>query len=368
MDLLQQKTTLLVVRKTFDSIRDSVFKELMNAIEQFQVESFITYKKTTLDIEFSNGSKIIFKGGDDENKLLSISGIDRIWVEEVNEITQDLFNQLELRLRGQGKKKQFFLSFNPIDARHWLKEEFFDNPKADSFVCHTTYLDNTFLDQDYIDTLLDMKERNPEKYKVYVLGEWGATGKQVFTNWTEAVFDYKKIIKRGKHVKLALGVDFGWTDPSTLACVLIDLEKKELFIFDEIYEQGLTNEELTEKIIEKGFANQLIIADSAERKSIEECRGYGLRKLKGAVKGGGSIMNGIRFLHQFTIYIHSDCKNAITEFQSYSYVKDSKTGQYTKKLTDDYNHFIDALRYAVEPYMRGQGNQVKFLPKSLLGL
>lgn len=367
MKLFQKKQTLLIVRQTFSSIRDSVFAEIIAALSRMSLLPYVKISKATLGIQFPNGSRIIFKGADDENKLLSISGIDLVWVEEASEITKDLFNQLELRLRGGSDKKIFYLSFNPISAMHWLKEEFFDNPKDDSLVCHTTYLDNRFLDDEYIANLLDMKERNPQKYEVYALGKWGTTGKKVYENWSVLHFDYHTLIQENHKAKAIFGMDFGYvTDATTLVCSLLDLENRKLYIFDEMYEHGLLNNQIAEQVKAKGYAKELITADSAEQKSIAELKGYGLSRIKPARKGPDSIMNGIQFLQQFEIIVHPSCIHTIDELENYAFRKDRATGKYINKPEDNNNHILDALRYSLEAFSKRTG--VSFLSKNALGL
>src|SRR5699024_4935702 len=160
LKLLKQKQKLMVVRQTFATHRDSTFAEFKSALEYMGILDMCKISKTTLDIELPSGSTIIFKGADEESKLLSISGVTVIWVEEATEISKEIFDQLVLRMRGGRLRKHMYLSFNPISATHWLKAEFFDNPRDDAFICHTTYQDNRFLEQEYIDNLLDMKDRN----------------------------------------------------------------------------------------------------------------------------------------------------------------------------------------------------------------
>ena len=198
-------------------------------------------------MEFPNGSRIIFKGSDYEAKPLSISGNNLVWVEEASEITKDLFNQLELWLRGGAGKKLFCLSFNPISALHWLKEEFFDNPKEYSLICQSTYLDNRFLDKEYIANLLDMKERNPQKYEVYALCKWGTTGKKVYENWSVQHFDYHTLIQENHRARAVLGMDFGYvSDISTFVCSLVYVANRKIYTFDEMYEHGLLKNQIAE--------------------------------------------------------------------------------------------------------------------------
>lgn len=368
LDLLKSKQKLLVVRQVFASIRDSVYEEIVSAINRMGVDKLCVISKSTLDITFLNGSKIIFKGADDERKLLSISGIDMVWVEEASDITKELFNQLELRLRGGSGKKKYFLSFNPVSATHWLKTEFFDNPREDSFICHTTYKDNRFLDDEYIASLEEMKERNPQKYQVYALGEWGTSNKQVYENWKVEPINVSQVVQQNRGIVSSFGMDFGYVaDPSTMIATLVDMENKKLYIFDEMYEHGLLNNQIADRIKRMGYAKERIVADSAEPKSIAELKNLGLSRITGAKKGKDSIQFGIQFILQFEIIVDPKCTNTINELQNYGYKKDKATGQYSNTPVDDYNHLMDALRYAMEPFSKKKVGAVK-ITKGLLGL
>lgn len=367
MDLLKEKKKLLIVRQTFASIKDSVFAEMVQVLTDMKIIDLVKISKTTLKMTFPNGSTVTYKGTDDESKLLSISGFDTCWIEEASEISKEVFQQLELRLRGYGHKKQFYLTFNPVSNLSWLKEMFFDNPKEDAVICHSTYKDNRFLDQEYINNILDMKERNPEKYRVFGLGLWGNSGKKVFENYKVESFDYKQLLKDNPKLQSAVGMDFGYVaDPSTMVASLVDVENRKIYIFDEMYEKGLLNNEIAARIIEKGYSKETIVADSAEQKSIAEIKGYGIRRIKPAKKGAGSIMAGIGFIQQFDIIIHPSCIHTIDEFENYSFKKDKATGQYLNQPIDAYNHLIDALRYSLEQF--NAKNKVRFINKSVFGI
>lgn len=369
MRLIQTKQNLLIVRQTFATHRDSTFSELKQAIERLGIKDKVKISKTTLEMEFWNGSKIIFKGADDEGKLLSISDISLCWIEEATEISREIFHQLTLRLRSRKSSNHFFLTFNPISALHWLKAEFFDNPKKNSFICHTTYLDNKYLSKDYISDLLDMKERNPQKYDVYALGKWGTTGKSVYTNWKVLDFDKNEILKSNPKIESALGLDYGYiSDPTTLICSLVDVENRVLYIFDEMYEKGLLNNEIAGRIYEKGYHRERITADSAEKKSIDEMKGYGISRIEPAIKGNGSIMQGIQYIQQYQIYVHPSCTHTIDELENYTFKKDRKTGQYLNEPIDDYNHLLDALRYALERFSKKQKKKARTMSKRMFGL
>ena len=367
--LLKQKQRLMVVRQTFNTHRDSTFAEFKVALENFGILDLCKISKSTLDIELPNGSTIIFKGADDESKLLSIQGITLTWIEEATELSKEIVDQLILRMRGGALRKHMFLSFNPISANHWLKKEFFDNPKPGSFICHTTYQDNRFLEQEYINTLLEMKERNPVKYDVYALGKWGTTGKKVYENWEVKEFNRYDLIKDKITLRSAVGLDFGYVaDPTVLIAALVDEENREMYIFDEMYHHGLMNDEIAQEIIALGYSRERIIADSAEKKSIDEIKGYGIPRIEPAKKGGGSVMQGIQFINQFKLYVHPKCEKTIDELENYAYKMDRQSGLYLNEPVDNYNHLLDALRYGMEPFHRKETRTIRTLPKSFLGL
>lgn len=367
--LLKQKQRLMVVRQTFNTHRDSTFAEFKVGLENFGILDLCKISKSTLDIELPNGSSIIFKGADEESKLLSIQGITLTWIEEATELSKEIVDQLILRMRGGRLRKHMFLSFNPISANHWLKKEFFDKPKPSSFICHTTYQDNRFLEQEYIDTLLEMKERNPVKYDVYALGKWGTTGKKVYENWEVKEFNRYDLIKEKVKLRSAVGLDFGYVaDPTVLIAALVDEENREMYIFDEMYQHGLMNDEIAQEIIALGYSRERIIADSAEKKSIDEIKGYGIPRIEPAKKGGGSVMQGIQFINQFKLYVHPKCEKTIDELENYAYKMDRRSGLYLNEPVDSYNHLLDALRYGMEPFHRKESRTIRTLPKALLGL
>jgi phage terminase large subunit len=171
----------LVVRKVANTMRNSVFSLLRGTIAEWGLSELFKVNKSDMDITCVNGNQIIFAGLDDVEKLKSVHGVTGMWLEEASEMLQEDFQQLDLRLRGQTKYyKQIMISFNPISITHWLKLVFFDLKKSNSKVIHTTYKDNTFIDDEYKSTLEALKEQDPYYYSVYALGEWGVTGKTIF--------------------------------------------------------------------------------------------------------------------------------------------------------------------------------------------
>ena len=197
-----------------------------------------------------------------------------------------------------------------------------------------------------------MKKNNPRRYKVAGLGDWGIVDGLVYENWEEREFDINKISAR-PNVKSAFGLDFGYTnDPSALFCGLIDEDAKVIYVFDEIYQKAMLNRMIADEVKRRGYAKEKITADCAEPKSIDEIRELGLQRLKRSRKGKDSVNNGIQYIQGFKIIIHPRCVNFLTEISNYTWDKD-KFGSKINKPIDDFNHLLDAMRYALEDFNKG---------------
>lgn len=201
----RKKFNLLVVRNTGKSNRDSTFALLKQIIIKWKLFKYFKINESDLRIKcLLNDNEIIFAGLDDVEKLKSITfskgELTDIWIEEASEIQEADFNQLDVRLRGAGTKKQIMISFNPVDVNHWLKRRFFDKKDENVCIVHSTYKDNDFLDEDYKNLLEGYKDTDEYYYNVYCLGQWGVLGK--------TVFDAKKINERLQVVPKPLKVGY----------------------------------------------------------------------------------------------------------------------------------------------------------------
>lgn len=353
------QANLLVVRKTYRTLKDSCYTELKWAVKRLCVEHLWDFTKNPLEATYKpTGQKIYFRGLDDPLKVTSVT-VDVgvlcwMWIEEAYEITKEAdFDVLDESIRGEvppGLFKQVTLTFNPWNERHWLKKRFFDAEDTDILALTTNYMCNEWLDAADIRVFEDMKKRNPRRYAVAGLGGWGIVDGLVYENWREEAFDIEAIRERPEIVS-AFGLDFGYTnDPSTLFCGLLDLKGKRLFVFDEMYEKGLSNRKIAETITDMGYSKERITADSAEPKSIDELRGLGLR-VKAAKKGKDSIQNGIQWIQDLEIIVHPRCVNFLTEISNYTWDED-KFGTKLNVPIDDFNHLMDAMRYALEQYIK----------------
>lgn len=363
---LRHKRRVLVVRRYGTTIRQSVYQLFKDTLAQFQIIDECRVVDSTFYIELPNGSELIFMGADDEYKLLSIQDISDVFVEEATETSKDFLEQLNLRMRGTAPNPQIHLAFNPVSTLNFMYDFMEINPPKGAFKLKTTYKDNKFLTPDYVAALEDLRRTNPKKARVFCDGEWGVTGLLVFEdNWEIREFDFKHKLKT-KGIAPRFGADFGFSlDPTTVVPTLYNKEAEEIWIWDEIYERGLTNPDLAEKLRQRGWHKQLIWFDSAEPKSITELNRLGIRA-KGASKGRDSIKYGIAYLQRHKIYVHPRCVNLINELRDYQYEKDKQTGQYNMEKFAGADHAIDALRYAYSEYYNTA--RFKTMSKLYLGL
>ena len=355
------RANLLVVRKVYRTLKDSCFTDLKWAINILGVQDYWSVKESPLEIIYiPTGQKILFRGLDDPLKVTSITvetgNLCWAWIEEAYEINKEQdFNMLDESIRGKIEEplyKQITLTFNPWNERHWLKKRFFDVEDENIMAKTTNYMCNEWLDESDKKLFEDMKRNNPRRYQVAGLGNWGIVEGLVYENWEEKEFDVNEISKR-KGVKSAFGLDFGYTnDPSAFFCGLIDVANKEIYVFDEIYKNAMKNRQIAEEIIKKGYGKEKIVADSQEPKSIDELYDLGLKGIKKSRKGRDSINNGVQYIQDYKIIIHPRCVNFITEISNYMWDKD-KFDNPINKPVDDFNHLMDAMRYALESYSKG---------------
>ena len=343
------KHNMLVIRKVDRTIKRSVFTLVRNIISRWGLVSEFGINLTDKTIIYKpTGSQIMFSGLDDVEKLKSIEGVTSIWCEEATELTQEDFEQLDLRLRGDhGCLKQIILTLNPISEQHWIKKIFFDDPIQDVFTLKTTYLDNSFIDEAYKMVMENKKKTNPRYYNIYALGNWGTADGLIFNN-VSARFIREEEVAGLQRVQ---GLDFGYTnDPSAWNESYVDMDNRKIFVYDGFYERGMSNASIAKEIIGRRAHKCSTIADSSEPKSIDYIKGKGV-KIIAASKGAGSVRAGIDFALEFEIIVNSHLVEFMTEFNNYSWAVDRITKKPTDMPVDDFNHFIDSFRYALEPLM-----------------
>jgi phage terminase large subunit len=356
IDLMKGGRNFLICRQVARTLRGSVVQEIKKVITDWGLDALFDINKTDMTVTASNGYQIVFAGLDDVEKLKSLTPAKGVFtdarIEEATEVDKSSIKQILKRQRGGDEKtpKRLTLSFNPIMQIHWIYKEWFEqiNWADDQKEYHgeglsilkTTYRDNKFLTREDVNGLVSEKDKY--YFDVYSEGKWGVLGNVIFTNWQ--VKDLSDM--RAQFVNHRNGLDFGFGgNPAALSVSHYDSNHKTVYIYEELYETGLTNDILALRI--KGIiGDKRVVCDSAEPKSITELRQYGVSAV-GAIKGKDSVNFGIQWLQQQTIVIDTKCINTRNEFQQY-HRKEDKMGNTLDDPVDAFNHIVDATRYAYE--------------------
>ena len=360
---LNEKIKILVCRRYGTTLRNSCFALFKEILTKWKIINLCNVNNSNMIITLPNGSEIIFLGLDDETKLLSISGITCVFVEEVFEVPKDIVEQLNLRLRGGSKNKQILMAWNPININSWLYS-FTKNLPEDAIYIHSTFRDNPFLDAQYIKQLESLYKTNPAKARVFCDGEWGVNPEGlVLTNWTKQEFDPMELAQTLEH---RAGMDLGWVDKSAIIDSLYDRENKTIYVFNEFYKSGCQLSELATKIKEMNLQKCKIRVDAAEPRSIQYFKNEEINATP-CSKGNDSVKAGLMFLQDHKIIVHPKCNNLITELENFSYIKSKITGEWTDDTTHEFSHAIDALRYAYSDIYAAP-RTAKTMSKNVLGL
>ena len=344
----------LICRNVGNTIKKSVFNEVWKAICNMQLAMFYSRNLTEMVItNRRNNKQILFSGLDDEEKLKSITPIDgvleRIWIEEATEIRRSAYMQLKKRLRGKtDKHKGIIISFNPVLKSHWIYQEFFagcwDESKnlyrdARKLILKTTYKDNKFLTEDDIYEL--EHETDEYFYNVYTLGNWGILGNVIFKNWSTA--DLSEMARSFDAIDN--GLDFGFTNPNALVRVHVSEKSKTIYIFDTLGKRGQSYNSLITDLKQK-VGTEVVTCDNEDSRGIYMLQQGGIRAVP-AKKGADSVLNGIIWLQGYKLVIDYRQQEFINEIQQYHWQED-KDGNVLEKPVKKNDHFMDALRYAVE--------------------
>ena len=371
-DIKYKGANLLVVRQTETSHKDSTFAELLSAINRMGLSRFWSYTLTPLTLTCkTTGNMIIFRGFSDQRARERVKSITFpqgklcwIWAEEATELQESDCDILDDRLRGQLDNTNLYyqmtFSFNPVSASHWIKRKYWDYESDDIFKCHSTYLDNRFLDESYHKRMMMRKEQDPEGYQVYGLGEWGELGGLILTNYV--IEDLSTDFNRYDNVLYSQ--DFGYNHAN---CILeVGFKDDEIYVLRELYVHEKDTDEIIQLANEMGFdKRKKMWCDSAEPDRIKMWQKAGYRA-EGVKKEQGSVNAQIDYLKQHKIHINGCCLNTIKEIQQWKWQKDKSTGLYIDTPVDFMDDAMAALRYSVENYRRNR--RVQVWDKSLLGL
>lgn len=343
-----------VIRKVGQYLRDSVFEQLLWAIEKLGVSHLWEAKVTTPELIFiPTGQKILFRGADKPKKLKSTKVakgyIRYIWYEELDEFSgQDEIDTINQSLMRGGEVFSCFYSFNPPrEKNHWVNS-MCDEPRKDRLVHKSDYRDVpvNWLGPQFIAEAEYLRERNPARYENEYLGIASGTGAEIFPNVTVREITNEEINGGERYCR---GLDWGYgADPFVYVAMIYDKGARRLLIYHEFYRYGAKYDEIAQAIKEENLRNSTVIAESAEPRSNDELRARGLR-IRAAKKGSGSVEFGIRWLQNLDEIVIDPvrCPNTRREFCGYSFLPDGHGGL-RSEFPDKDNHSIDAVRYALE--------------------
>lgn len=362
-DMKYKGANLLVVRKIEASNKDSTFAELVGAIYKTYGDLTPIYwniKENPLEITSNvTGNQIIFRGMADARQREKVKSITFkqgkltwIWIEESTELFESDIDILDDRLRGDlstinpNLYYQITFSFNPVSAMHFIKAKYFDITHPDIFTHQSTYQDNRFIDEAYYRRMEMRRERDPDGYRVYGLGEWGETGGLILTNYIIEDFD----VSPGMFDHMVNSQDFGFNHANALG--EIGFKDGELYVCRELYVFEKDTSEIIELANTRGFNKHITMhCDSAEPDRIKMWKKAGY-KARGVKKESGSVKAQIDYLKQRKIHIHPSCINTIKEIQQWKWKKDEKSNLYLDEPVEFMDDAMAMLRYSIEDIRR----------------
>ena len=353
----------LVTRQVADTMRDSVYAQILWAIDKLGLgEKFRCTQSPLQCVYLPTGQRILFRGLDDPQKIKSIKlpfgYIGIVWFEEADQIKggeEAVRNVQQSALRG-GEYGLTFISFNPPAAsRNWANR-YARAERRGKFVHHSSYLQAPaeWLGPKFLAQAEYIKETQPTKYRHEYLGEAVGNGTQVFENLVLEPIDGKTIRSFDRPLN---GVDWGWyPDPWAWNRMHYDAARRTLYLFDELTRNRTSNADTAALVKGRVPAGELLIADSAEEKSVSDYRSYGLN-CRASEKGPGSVAYSMKWLQSLAAIVIDPgrCPDTAQEFSEYEYERDGKTGEVLQGYPDAANHHIDAVRYGTNKIWKRRG-------------
>lgn len=328
-----KKSTLTsIVSESFPHLRRGAMRDWEKLMKEHRYFKEKSWDKTNSIYTYETGSKIEFFSVDQSEKVRGARR-DRLFINEANNISFQAFEELEVRT-----KEFIILDWNPVSEFWWDTDV--KGKRTDAEELRLTYLDNEGLSKEIVDSI-EQRRNRPGWWQVYGLGLLGEVEGKIYKDW--------KIIDEIPHeARLEVrGLDFGYTNDPT---VLQDIYKyNDGFITDEqMYQKGMSNKQIADFILNLPNPQTLVIADSAEPKSIDEIKSYGVNII-GAIKGQGSVMQGIQFVQDQRISMTKRSINTIRCYRNYLFETD-KDGKILNKPEHTFSDPMDAIRYGFSNY------------------
>lgn len=364
-DVMKNPVSALAVRKVGNTLETSVFEQLLWAIDYLGVSNKWRIKLSPLKLTYKpRGNVIIFRGADKPQKIKSIKmskfPLAILWIEELAEFLLEdevttITNSIVRATLPDGLNYDIYFSYNPPKRKQsWVNKKYESVTLPDNvYIHHSTYKDNPYTSTEFIEEAEEVKKKNEYKYRWDYGGEPIGSGIVPFEN---LIFRRITDSEIASFDNIKQGIDWGYAnDPAAFGRGHLDMTRRNLYIFGEIYGVKISNRKLAEGIKKHSWQNELIIADSAELKSVDDMNEFGLWCI-GARKGPGSVEYGEKWLDDELDEIIIDpyrCPNHAREFENIDYQVD-KNGDPLNKLGEKDNHTIDLWRYALERDMSGR--------------
>jgi phage terminase large subunit len=326
--LKNQGKTITICRKTYPSLRASSMRDFFDILRQYDMYDEADHNKSNSEYRLE-GNLFEFISLDQPQKVRGRKR-DVLYINEANELYFEDWQQLIFRTTEKA-----ILDYNPSDEFHFIYDKIKPRDDADFYI--TTYKDNLFLSKEIVSEIERLKNIDENYWKIYGLGQIGSSQALIFRiNECAAIPVDAKF--------LSYGMDFGFTnDPTTL--IAIYQQGDNIYLKELIFQTGLTNRDIDEKLKFHEIERKEIFADSAEPKSIEELYRMGWN-IKPATKGQGSVNIGIDMMKRYQIHVTKSSVNMIKEFRNYKWQED-KNGNILNVPVDMFNHTIDAVRYGL---------------------
>jgi len=349
---------ILIVRKTLPALRVSTLPVVTSYLSQLGLNQYIRTEKQILNFHNHLGSMIHFGSVDDPEKIKSTEWND-IWMEEATEFSYDDYIVLETRMSAPAPAgappNQMYLSFNPEDEFHWIKERLLDGVSRDITEIPSNYRHNPFLSQEYIHRLLSLEAQDPNYFRIFALGEWGHLEDLIYKNW-----DVVSYMPPDEDLDTVIyGLDFGYVHPSAL--VKVGIKELDCWVQELLYAPQMTNTEIVAKVRELTplSLSRPTYCDSAEQDRIQELTDAEVYVI-GAEKGPGSVKAGIDIVKRYKVHVLAGSSNLLKEIKTYSWRKDARTGKPIEEPIKWNDHALDAFRYALYTYSK-QGSMDRIL-------
>jgi phage terminase large subunit len=320
--------TITICRKTYPSLRASSMRDFFDILKEHEIYEEQDHNKSNSEYRLE-GNLFEFISLDQPQKVRGRKR-DVLYINEANELYFEDWQQLIFRTTEKA-----ILDYNPSDEFHFIYDKIKPREDADFYI--TTYKDNPFLSNEIVSEIERLKLIDENYWNIYGLGQIGSSQALIFR-----INECNSIPTEAKF--LSYGMDFGFTnDPTTL--VAIYQQGDNIYLKELIFEKGLTNSDISNKLKFHEVERKEVFADSAEPKSIEELYRMGWN-IKPATKGQGSVNIGIDMMKRYQLFVTKDSVNMIKEFRNYKWQED-KNGNFLNVPVDMFNHTIDAIRYGL---------------------